>query len=221
MSDRGTPPSSQRPGDRTGTRREYGMTRGKVFPADSARSLVNPLRRLVQSPDRTIRAAELPPNACVLEVGAGPGFFSPAIARAVPNGHLVVTDLQGDMVAMARQRVRATGPASVSFARTDAARLPFADGSFDVVFLATMLGEVPDPHHCVAEMRRVLAPDGVAAIAETRRDSDFIPIDVLRDLMASHAFALLGRRGSRWQYIARFQATDRALAPDADRRAPG
>jgi ubiquinone/menaquinone biosynthesis C-methylase UbiE len=189
------------------------MQQGKVFPATSARSLVNPLRRVVQSPDRTIRAAQLPPGARVLEIGAGPGFFSPAIARAVPGGHLVVTDLQGEMVEMASRRVRSDRSTPVSFARTDAAQLPFSDGAFDVVFVATMLGEVPDLDHCVAEVRRVLAPNGVAVVAETRRDSDFIPIHDLRALMAGHSFELLGRRGSRWQYVARFRATERALDP--------
>jgi len=34
----------------------FGLQRGKVFPASHARSLLNPLRRFVQSPERTVAA---------------------------------------------------------------------------------------------------------------------------------------------------------------------
>ena len=73
---------------------EYGLGRGKVFPAEKASSLLNPLRRLVQSPDRTVARMKLQEDARVLEVGCGPGFFSPSIARAVPHG-LELADRSG------------------------------------------------------------------------------------------------------------------------------
>src|SRR5207302_9821843 len=84
---------------------EFGMERGQVFPASEARSLLNPLRRLVQSPRRTVAALQLPPAATVLELGPGPGFFTPELADAVPRGSVVLVDLQLGMVAAARQRL--------------------------------------------------------------------------------------------------------------------
>jgi ubiquinone/menaquinone biosynthesis C-methylase UbiE len=183
--------------------REVGMGRGKVFPAASAKSLLNPLRRLVQSAKRTVAAMELPPHGFVVEVGAGPGFFSPAIAAAVPAGHLVVADLQPEMLHLARERL--AGRANVHFVVADAMDLPFRPGACDAVVLATMLGEVPEPGRCIAEARRCIAPDGVLVVAETRRDSDFIPVDRLTRLVAAAGFAALGRRGPRWQYVARFR----------------
>ena len=183
--------------------RDFGLERGKVFPAAQARSLLNPLRRLVQSPRRTVAAMGLPPEARVLEVGSGPGYFSPSLVGAVPLGRLVLVDLQAGMLDVARERL---GVAStVTFVQSDATLLPFAAGSFDAVLLATMLGEVLDPGACLDEVRRVMRPRGVLTIAETRRDSDFIPFGTLRQLLDRHSFASVDRRGIGWQYTARFR----------------
>ena len=130
---------------------EYGLGRGKVFPAEKATSLLNPLRRLVQSPERTVGRMQLREDAHVLEVGCGPGFFSPSIERAVPNGRLVQLDLQTEMLSVARDRMT-----SACLVSADAAKLPFASGSFDAVFVSAMLGEVPDREGCLAEIRRAL-----------------------------------------------------------------
>jgi ubiquinone/menaquinone biosynthesis C-methylase UbiE len=187
------------------TDREFGMGRGKVFPASSAKSLLNPLRRIVQSPRRTVAAMTLPRSGRVAEIGAGPGFFSPAIADVVPDGVVIVVDLQVEMVQLARGRLR--GRSNTQFVVADATRLPFRSSSIAAVVLATMLGEIPDPESCVSEVRRVLGDDGELAVAETRRDSDFVPLDALTALVQPAGFAFDRRRGPGWQYVARYRAT--------------
>jgi ubiquinone/menaquinone biosynthesis C-methylase UbiE len=184
--------------------RDFGLARGKVFPADRAKSLLNPGRRLLQSPGRTVAAMGLAPDARVLEVGSGPGFFSPFIARAVPCGRLVLVDVQAGMLLAARARLGQF--ANVSLAQGDAGALPVGTGQFDAVLLATMLGEVPDRDRCIGEIRRVLRPGGFVTIAETRRDSDFIRFDSLRPLVERHQFSFVDRRGIPWQYVARFRS---------------
>jgi len=179
------------------------MGRGQVFPAAKARSLLNPLRRLVQSPGKTVAAMRLSADAHVLELGPGPGFFSPHIVGSVPRGRVVLADLQDEMLSLARDRV---GTTNVGFVQSDAMALPFASATFDAVFVATMLGEVPDPARCLAELRRVLRPTGIAAFAETRRDSDFFSLTQLKGLVEPHGLAFVERRGTRWQYVARFRA---------------
>jgi ubiquinone/menaquinone biosynthesis C-methylase UbiE len=185
--------------------REFGLGRGRVFPAERAQSLVNPARRLVQSPRRTVAAMGLAETDRVLEVGSGPGFFSPLIAAAVPRGRLVLVDLQAAMLQAARPRL--AGFPNVSFAQSDAAGLGMGTAQFDAVLLATVLGEVPDPDQCMDEIRRVLRPRGLLAVAETRRDSDFLALPTLRALAGRHGFSFLGRRGVGWQYVARFRSS--------------
>ena len=188
----------------SGQEREFGLDRGKVFPAAHARSLLNPARRLVQSPRRTVAALGLGPAARVLELGCGPGFFSPWLVRAT-GGAVVLLDLQAEMLQLARGRVGSAG--SALLVQGDGSRLPLGDASVDAILIATVLGEIPDQDGCVDDVRRILRPGGVFAVAETRRDSDFIALPTLRALVERHTFDFVGKRGHRWQYVALFRPT--------------
>jgi ubiquinone/menaquinone biosynthesis C-methylase UbiE len=181
---------------------EFGLDRGKVFPAAHARSLLNPARRVVQSPRRTVAAIRVTTDARVLELGCGPGFFSPHLAKAVATGQLVLVDLQAEMLQIARTRV---DPQRTSCVQADGSALSFASGSFDAVFIATVLGEIPDRAACLDDVRRILRRNGTLAVAETRRDSDFIAPAALQRLVEAHGFVLVARRGIPWQYVARFR----------------
>jgi ubiquinone/menaquinone biosynthesis C-methylase UbiE len=190
---------------------EFGVGRDKVFPAAKARSLLNPLRRLVQPPRRLVDVLEVAPGARVLEIGCGPGYFSPTLAAAVPQGEVVLGDLQSEMLVHARRRLSAFEHAQV--VQLDATWLPFADATVDAVVVVLMLGEVPERGRCISECRRVLRPGGVALFAESRRDSDFIGRADLRTLVEPHGFELDRFRGRSWEYTARFLAVPGAPTP--------
>jgi ubiquinone/menaquinone biosynthesis C-methylase UbiE len=145
----------------------------------------------------------LAPTDTVLEIGCGPGYFSRAIATAVPKGSLVLFDLQIAMLQIARKRL--PGFANIHFMQGDAQSLPFPDATFDAALLVLVLGEMPDQQRCIAELARVLAQGGDVTFAESRRDSDFIPIDKLQALAKKHGLDLLERRGIAWEYTARFR----------------
>ena len=108
-------------------------------------------------------------------------------------------DLQLEMLQLVGQRTDALR------VQADASKLPFSSGSFDAVFVSAMLGEVPDRHGCLSEIRRVLCEDGHATFAETRRDSDYITPEALVALLARHGLRLSDRSGIKWQYVARFR----------------
>jgi len=162
------------------------------MPHTEARHLLNPLRKLFFPPGRMVRYLELHPNQTVLELGPGPGYFSPAAARAVPNGTLVLVDVQQEMLDMARKRLEGMGIENVEYRRADAVSLPAGDRSFDVVFLASVLGEVPDRDACLGEIRRVLKADGMLSITETNLgDPDYIPMPELLLLLEANGFSIL------------------------------
>jgi len=183
---------------------EFGVGRGKVFPASKARSLLNPARRLVQPASRVVDVLGVAPDARVLELGCGPGYFSPTLATALPAGRAVLGDLQYDMLQLARERTSMFDSASV--VQLDATDLPFSSGRIDAVLVVLMLGEVPDRQRCLSECRRVLRPGGVAVFAESRRDGDFIRRSDLRALVEPVGFRLEHVRGWFWEYAARFRA---------------
>jgi SAM-dependent methyltransferase len=181
--------------------REYGLERGKVFPVRSARQLENPLRRLVASPPALARRTGAPPRGRILELGPGPGWWSRALAERVAEGHLALCDLQPGMLALARQKF---GPQSVSFTAGDAMLLPYRSGAFDAAVLVTVLGEVPDPGTCLAELHRVIRPEGRLVLVETRLDADFTRFGPLRELVEPAGFHVERRHGNALHYTAVF-----------------
>ncbi len=153
-----------------------------AYPHELSFLLLLPLRRIIFSASQLVAHLRLTPESRVLEVGPGPGFFSVEVARAVPRGRVELVDLQLDMLRKARARVRRGGISHAGFTRASAEALPYADASFDVVFLVAVLGEVPDPTACVASIARVLRPGGRAVFVELPGDPDVLTADALREL---------------------------------------
>jgi SAM-dependent methyltransferase len=88
----------------------------------------------------------------VLEVGCGWGEFATRV-RDELGAKVVAVDLSPRMVELARER-------GVDARVADVQRLPFGDGEFDCVASLWMLYHVPDLDRGIAELARVLRPDG-------------------------------------------------------------
>ncbi len=179
--------------------RRLGLEKGAVYPAAAASGLVNPARRLLHPPRRLVRRLGPAPDAEVLEVGPGPGWFSRELAAAVPRGRLQLLDVQPEMLAQAR--ARAASPV-VTTTVGDACALPFEDATFDAVVATAVLGETPDPARAVAEIARVLRPGGRFAVLETRTDPDFVSLGRLRELAAPAGLRPVSRHGRLLGYTA-------------------
>jgi len=179
--------------------------RHEPMPHTHAHHLLNPLRGLILSPKGLVKRLNLRPDATVLELGPGPGYFSLAVARAVPEGKLVLVDVQQEMLDMAKERLEGEGIGHVEYRRADAISLPAESESFDVVFLVAVLGEVPDRGACLREIHRVLRPDGLLAITEFKvGDPDFIPRPELLASVESAGFRSCARHGLLFHYTISF-----------------
>ena len=106
-----------------------------------------------------------------LELGAGTGANAARYPEAVAE--LVVTEPDPHMARRLRERLAADPPGfAVEVAETVAEKLPFDDGSFDTVVSTLVLCTVGDPQRAVAEVARVLKPDGRLLLLEHVRDPD-------------------------------------------------
>jgi phosphatidylethanolamine/phosphatidyl-N-methylethanolamine N-methyltransferase len=93
----------------------------------------------------------------VLEVGVGTGR---GIEHYPAGCHVVAIDLSRAMLRQARRRTASPDLPSVSFLQMDAARLAFADGTFDAVYVPYTINVVPDPVAAGRELLRVCRPGG-------------------------------------------------------------
>jgi SAM-dependent methyltransferase len=107
-------------------------------------------------------STRLPRSGRVLEVGAGTGELWRQVSR--PREPLTLVDFAPAMCDQLRQ------VAGARVLRADAARLPFAGGSFDTVIANHMLYHLDDPVAALREFARVVATGGRVAVALNGRD---------------------------------------------------
>ena len=103
----------------------------------------------------------------VLDLGCGAGTDTLVAAQMVgPAGRVVGIDMTPEMLAKARAAAAELGAANVELLEAEAERLPFPDGSFDVVISNGVIDLIPDKDAVFAEIFRVLAEGGRIQVAD-------------------------------------------------------
>lgn len=155
---------------------------------------------------RLREALEPQPGETILEVGPGTGYYSLPVAEWLrPGGTLHVFDVQQEMLDHTLERARAAGIDDIEPRQGDARSLPYDDGSFDAAFLVTVLGEIPDQDRALAELRRVLAPNGRLVVGELFGDPHMVSEGALRKRAAAAGLRFERRVGPPFGYFARLR----------------
>ncbi len=130
------------------------------------------LLRRIEAP-RLLPRLHLPPNPRCLEIGCGNGVGAMVLSARLHPDRLVCTDIDPDMLRRARRMLaspprwaRGADTSQIELLQADAADLPFADASFDAVFLFGVLHHIRDWPAALAETYRLLPPGGVFAFSE-------------------------------------------------------
>lgn len=105
-----------------------------------------------------------------VDIGTGPGFTAFAVAPFCDR--VVAADVAGPMLEQLLEVRDENGMRDVEPMLAAAGSLPFADGSVDLVTCRTAAHHFGDVPGWLAECHRVLAPDGVLAIADTVAPAD-------------------------------------------------
>jgi SAM-dependent methyltransferase len=113
-----------------------------------------------------VQLAGIGPGDAVLDVAAGYGEPGLTAARAVaPGGHVVCTDISGEMLAVGGERAAAAGLDNLEFLEGDAEELAFEEASFDAVLSRQGLQFLPDVAGVLARLGSLLKPGGRLAAA--------------------------------------------------------
>ncbi|WP_373046991.1 class I SAM-dependent methyltransferase [Vulgatibacter sp.] len=104
----------------------------------------------------------------VLDVGCGVGHWGRVLAPILAaDARVTGIDREPRWVAEAAARAEALGLGGrFRYQQGDAAALPFADGTFDLVTCQTVLIHLNDPRQALREMLRVLRPGGTLFVTE-------------------------------------------------------
>jgi len=139
----------------------------------------DPARDAWQKPDEVIRALAPAPDAVIADIGAGTGYFSVRLARAVPHGKVIGVDIEPDMVRYLSRRAERDGLANLS-AQLGAADDPHLPAKADLVLLVDTYHHIASREDYFRRLRSSLAPDARLAIIDFRRDSPYGPPPSMR-----------------------------------------
>ena len=166
-------------------------------------------RRRIQPPSQIIERSGIKKGDRVLEIGCGSGAYTTFVAREVgKEGIVEALDIQPAMLAQLKKKLAKPENSDIQNIRlheSSAYQLPFKEGSIDLVYMITVLPEIPDQAKVLAEVRRVLKVNGILAVTEFFPDPDY-PLSSTTSKKGEKAgFDVEGLFGNLWTYTVRFR----------------
>lgn len=153
----------------------------------------------------TLDRIGLKPGQRVLEVGPGPGrLLIPTAQRVQPGGEVVGLDIQPGMIERLKLRAARAGVSNLRTILGDATHSNIPPESFDVVYLCTVLGEIPDREAALRQCHAALKPGGALSITEIFPDPHYQSRATVLRLAEKAGFQLKEMHGPWYFFTANF-----------------
>ncbi len=164
-------------------------------------------RRRVQPPAMLIERNGIKSGMRVLELGCGSGAFITFVARAVgENGTVYGLDIQPKMLGQVKNKLgkpENQDIKNIELINESAYHLPFENDFLDLVYMITVLQEIPDRPRALREVKRVLKPGGILAVTELLPDPDYVFKSATIKLCCQSGFVLDRVFGNLFNYTVR------------------
>lgn len=175
------------------------------MPQFLANVIDNPLRRKIQPPKETAIRHGLKKGMKVLEVGPGNGRYTIEAAKAVgPDGTITTIDIEKKMIERVIKRLRRENITNVTAEVANVYKLPYADSSFDIIYMIAVINEIPEQEKALKEFHRVLKSDGLLVFSELFMDPDYPLANSLMQRVQNARFKLNERLGNFFYYTLKF-----------------
>ena len=139
--------------------------------------LDRPERESEEAPSKAIAALALKPGQVVADVGAGSGYYSIRLARAVgERGRVYATDIQPEMLALIRKKMDAERLSNIELVLGTESDPKLPPGALDLALMVDVYHELADPQGMLRALARALKPDGRLVLIEFRKESAWVPI---------------------------------------------
>lgn len=160
-----------------GTHPVSGRVYALPMSVEGAPWLERPEREREESPDLAVRLLRIPRGATVADIGAGSGYFTVRLARAVGDkGRVYATDLQPGMLELLQKNIARERLANVTPVLGTVADPRLPEASIDLVLMVDVYHELSQPQTMLRRIREALKPDGRLALIEYRAEDPDVPI---------------------------------------------
>ena len=135
----------------------------------------DPARDAWQQPDAVIAALELAPAMTVADIGAGTGYFAVRLAKQLPQGQVIATDIEPDMIRYLKDRATKEGVTNLRAELTPPADPRLADASIDRILVVDVWHHLSDRVAYAKALARGLKPGGMIAVVDFKLDATHGP----------------------------------------------
>jgi protein-L-isoaspartate O-methyltransferase len=182
---------------------------------EGAAWLERPERESEEQPSAAIKALGIKPGMIVADVGAGSGYYTVRLAKAVGlGGRVYATDIQPEMIVHLQRRLEGERIENVELVQSTETNPRLPDRQFDLVLMVDVYHELSRPQEVLQRLRSALKPDGRLVLIEFRKESAWVPIREEHKMSVKEARIELEAEGYRfdrvidvlpWQHILVFR----------------
>jgi SAM-dependent methyltransferase len=175
-----------------------------------AKDFDDPARDTWQRPDLVLAALDLGPKMTIADIGAGTGYFAVRIARAVPDGQVIATDIEPDMIRYMTQRAAREHLPNLRAVLTPPDDPQLAPGTIDRIIVVDVWHHLGDRAAYARALAKALRPGGKLVVVDFTLESKhgppakhrLAPDAILADLRAAGLTASRSTTALPDQYIA-------------------
>jgi ubiquinone/menaquinone biosynthesis C-methylase UbiE len=139
--------------------------------------------------EATLARIDLRPGMTVVEIGPGPGrLLLRAARRVLPGGKAIGVELQQGMIDKLQSKLARDDPGNVEIIHADATDAVLPRECADLVYMCTVLGEIPGRAQALANCFDALKPDGRLSITEIIGDPHYVKRATLEELARNAGF---------------------------------
>jgi ubiquinone/menaquinone biosynthesis C-methylase UbiE len=154
-----------------------------VMGHEGAPWLDRPERESEERPTRAVQELKLEPGMVVADFGAGSGYYTERLARAVgPTGRVLAVDLQPEMLQLVGKRATRLGLTNIELVRSmpDDPHLPA--GVVDLILMVDVYHEFSHPFEMAEKLIAALKPGGRLVFVEFRLEDPKVPIKLVHKM---------------------------------------
>jgi ubiquinone/menaquinone biosynthesis C-methylase UbiE len=155
----------------------------QIMGHQAANWLERPEREEEEQPTKLIEALKLKPGDSVADIGAGSGYHTFRIAQRVgPGGKVLAVDIQPEMLALIRERMKARKVDNVEPIQGTATDPKLPPGSVDLILMVDVYHEFEYPFEMTQAMVRALKSGGRLVFVEFRLEDPKVPIKLVHKM---------------------------------------
>jgi precorrin-6B methylase 2 len=165
----------------------------------AAEWLERPEREQEERPSKLLDALQIHPGDVIADIGAGSGYLTFRLAkRTGPKGKVLAVDIQPEMLALIRQRMKATGVTNIDLIQGTESDPKLPANSTDLILMVDVYHEFSYPWEMTTAMVRALKPGGRLVFVEYRKEDPEVPIKLVHKMTERQVLKEMSAHALTW-----------------------